>query len=223
MTNLERLQDYLEKQGMKVDIVDLSKKPKINNDKQLDQNNMSKNLQDVFSDIFKELGLTVHPLDGNDQESKSNGRQNSSDTQTKMKQKQESTSKQQSNSVTNSQSKIQEIDLKISELKRKIAVEESSANLIQLTLDLASLAEERQKEEDSAELKEFQQNITQAIQKLDCVKNELSTLSNMFKAWNENESNGLNEMYGMKEVLGMQINKIQNHFTQLKQTVIGRS
>ena len=114
-------------------------------------------------------------------------------------------------------SKLQDIDFKMRELKRKIAIEESSANLIQLTLDLAALAEEKQKEEGSLELRQFQQNITQAMQELDSMNNEMATLSNMFKAWNENESNGIKEMHGMKEMLEMQVNKLQSYFTQLKQ------
>lgn len=84
-------------------------------------------------------------------------------------------------------------------------------------MDLAALAEEKQKEEGSLELKQFQQNMAQAKQELDSVHDELDTLANMFKAWNGNESNGVKEMHGMKEMLEMQMNKLQSHFTQLKQ------
>ena len=286
INNFTQLKDFLNQHGIHVDVVDLSE-PKINTDKQSGQNSTPKNLQDLFSDIFKDLDLAspVKPLGDVNQESKPSEQQNNavkkssntgysyattdkrdssvsnsstktmnqenhvninfpfakthvvekhsvtaaptgdSATSVKTQEKQESVPTQYGN-VANSgtanataatQSKIQDIDFKMRELKRKIAVEESSANLIQLTLDLAALAEEKQKEEGSLELKKFQQNMTQAMQELDSVNDELDILSNMFKAWNGNESNGVKEMHGMKEMLEMQMNKIQSHFTQLKQ------
>ena len=289
INNFTQLKDFLNQHGIHVDVVDLSE-PKINTDKQSGQNDTPKNLQDLFSDIFKDLDLAspVKPLGDGNQEKKSSEQQNNvvkksnntgysyaptdkrdssvSNSSTKtMNQEQHvninfpfakthSVEKHSLNTAHNepaqtkqehattqhdsvaeftasaidttpsfatttaaTQSKIQDIDFKMRELKRKIAVEESSANLIQLTLDLAALAEEKQKEEGSLELKQFQQNMEQAKQELDSVHDELDTLANMFKAWNRNESNGVKEMHGMKEMLEMQMNKLQSHFTQLKQ------
>lgn len=297
INNFTQLKDFLNQHGIHVDVVD-SSEPKINTDKQSDQNNTPKNLQDLFSDILKELDLDsplrstsaslIKQLDGENQDSKSSEQSNSSKlhnnasyavttkgdsivssdnssnthtmnkanhvninfpfakthsvekhsvtanstgdstTSVKTQAKEESAPTQHVNvaNVANSgtanataatQSKIQDINFKMRELKRKIAVEESSANLIQLTLDLAALAEEKQKEEGSLELKQFQQKMAQAKQELDSVNDELDTLSNMFKAWNGNKSNGVKEMHGMKEMLEMQMNKLQSHFTQLKQ------
>ena len=285
INNFTQLKDFLNQHGIHVEV--------INADKQSDQNNTPKNLQDLFSDIFKDLAShslsSKKPLNDSNQASKSNEQQNysklhsnvsygqryadtnkrdsivsngnsdntntmnqehhvninfpfakthsvekhnvtaepagNSTTSVKTQAKQESAPTEHGNvansgtasATADTQSKIQDINFKMRELKRKIAVEESSANLIQLTLDLAALAEEKQKEEGSLELQQFQQNMAQAMQELDSVNYELDTLSNMFKAWNGNESNGIKEMHGMKEMLEMQMNKLQSHFTQLKQ------
>ena len=289
INNFTQLKDFLNQHGIHVDVVDLSE-PKINTDKQSGQNSTPKNLQDLFSDIFKDLDLAspVKPLGDINQESKPSEQQNNAVKKSSNTGYSYATTDKRDSSVSNSstktmnqeqhvninfpfakthsvekhildtahnepaqtkqeyattqhdnvaeftasaidttpssatttaatQSKIQDIDFKMRELKRKIAVEESSANLIQLTLDLAALAEEKQKEEGSLELKQFQQNMAQAKQELDSVYDELDTLANMFKAWNGNESNGVKEMHGMKEMLEMQMNKLQSHFTQLKQ------
>ena len=286
INNFTQLKDFLNQLGIHVDVVDLSE-PKINTDKQSDQNSTPKNSQDLFPDIVKDVDWAslVMPLHSRKQDSKSSEQRNSSKlrrnasyaatdkgdnivssdnsgnthtmnkdqhvninfpfakthsvekhsvtnattddstTSVKTQAEQESVPTQQgsvansdtANATAATQSKIQDIDFKMRELKSKIAIEESSANLIQLTLDLAALAEEKQKEEGSLELRKFQQNITQAMQELNSMNNEMATLSNMFKAWNENESNGIKEMHGMKEMLEMQVNKLQSYFTQLKQ------
>ena len=265
INNFTQLKNFLNQHGIHVDVVDLSE-PKINTDKQSGQNDTPKNLQDLFSDISKDLDLASllcsaspeKPLKDGNKASQSSEQKNSSklhgysyaptdkhdsnvsnSSMKTMNQEQhvninfpfarthsvEKHSVDNGNSMNSvpvgvtatTQSKIQDIDFKMRELKRKIAVEESSANLIQLTLDLAALAEEKQKEEGSLELKQFQQNMTQAMQELDSVHDELDTLANMFKAWNGNESNGVKEMHGMKEMLEMQMNKLQSHFAQLKQ------
>ena len=231
MTNLKQLKDFLGQHGLKVDIVDLSQ-PHIHVD---DKSGVNKtNLQEVFIDLIKELGLETikdNSLNNNKFKMKENNvkkEQNTINNEKKVNFKTEkflekSQIAQDKNLLhtTNNNihvpSKLQDIDFKMRELKRKIAIEESSVNLIQLTLDLAALAEEKQKEEGSLELRKFQQNITQAMQELDSMNNEMATLSNMFKAWNENESNGIKEMHGMKEMLEMQVNKLQSYFTQLKQ------
>ena len=261
MNNLVQLKDFLGKHGINVEVVDLSK-PKINSDEQSAHNSKQKSLQELFSDIVKDLDLAspsqVKILDENSGNANANikSEANSNSNTKAMDQKQHAEEKRSgSNNNTNEQSgelcnyedtpksftqakvmakptsattqnvstikpnssKLQDIDFKMRELKRKIAVEESSANLIQLTLDLAALAEEKQKEEGSLELDQFQQNMMQAMKELDNVNKELATLANMFKAWNDNGTNGVKEMYGMKEMLDMQVNKLQSHFTQLKQ------
>ena len=262
MNNLAQLKDFLGKRGINVEVVDLSK-PKINSDEQSAHNSKQKSLQELFSDIVKDLDLAspslVKILDENSGNANANIKSKAnSDSNTKaMDQKQDAEEKRSgsSNNNTNKQSdelcnhednpknstqakvmakptsaitqnvstikpnssKLQDIEFKMRELKRKIAVEESSANLIQLTLDLAALAEEKQKEEGSLELEQFQQNMMQAMKELDNMNKELATLANMFKAWNDNGTNGVKEMYGMKEMLDMQVNKLQSHFTQLKQ------
>lgn len=237
MTNLKQLKDFLGQHGLEVDIVDLSQ-PHINVDDKSGVNNT--NLQEVFIDLIKELGLETikdNSLNNNKVKMKENKtehennvekEQNTINNEKKVNFKTEKCLEKSQiaqdknllhtiNHNIHVPSKLQDIDFKMRELKRKIAIEESSANLIQLTLDLAALAEEKQKEEGSLELRKFQQNITQAMQELDSMNNEMATLSNMFKAWNENESNGIKEMHGMKEMLEMQVNKLQNYFTQLKQ------
>lgn len=263
MNNLAQLKDFLGKHGINVEVVDLSK-PKINSDEQSAHNSQQKSLQELFSDIVKDLDLAspspVKILDENsgNADAKIKSEANSDSNTKAMGQKQHTEEKRSgsdSNNNTNEQSgefcnhednpknftqakvmvkptsaitqnvstikpnssKLQDIEFKMRELKRKIAVEESSANLIQLTLDLAALAEEKQKEEGSLELEQFQQNMMQAMKELDNVNKELATLANMFKAWNDNGTNGVKEMYGMKEMLDMQVNKLQSHFTQLKQ------
>ena len=260
MNNLVQLKDFLCKHGINVEVVDLSK-PKINSDEQSAHNSKQKSLQELFSDIVKDLDLAspspVKILDenSNNADAKLKSEANSASNTKVMDQKQHAEEKRSSNNNTNEQSgalcnhedtlksftqakvmakptsantqnvstikpnssKLQDIEFKMRELKRKIAVEESSANLIQLTLDLAALAEEKQKEEGSLELEQFQQNMMQAMKELDNVNKELATLANMFKAWNDNGTNGVKEMHGMKEMLDMQVNKLQSHFTQLKQ------
>lgn len=260
MNNLVQLKDFLCKHGINVEVVDLSK-PKINSDEQSAHNSKQKSLQELFSDIVKDLDLAspspVKILDenSNNADVKLKSEANSDSNTKVMDQKQHAEEKRSSNNNTNEQSgalcnhedtlksftqakvmakptsantqnvstikpnssKLQDIEFKMRELKRKIAVEESSANLIQLTLDLAALAEEKQKEEGSLELEQFQQNMMQAMKELDNVNKELATLANMFKAWNDNGTNGVKEMHGMKEMLDMQVNKLQSHFTQLKQ------
>ena len=56
-----------------------------------------------------------------------------------------------------------------------------------LSVMLSEYILEKQKEEGSLELRQFQQNITQAMQELDSMNNETAKLSNMFKARNANE------------------------------------
>lgn len=77
INNFTQLKDFLNQHGIHVDVVDLSE-PKINNDKQSGQNGTPKNLQDLFSDIFKDLDLAspVKPLGDVNQESKPGEQQN---------------------------------------------------------------------------------------------------------------------------------------------------